>query len=370
MKSKISRNFHNLIGWKTNKKLLVIESDDWGTVRMPSKKTYDHLLKSGFKVDECPFNKYDCLENNADLEALFEVLNSVKDKYGNPAKLTANNVVCNPDFQKIRATNYQYHYETFDITLKRYPNAHNVFNLYQTGIKEGLFWPQFHGREHVHINHWIENLKNGELYARTGIEHDMFSISRGLKSDCRAEYLDALASYNETQEQHVITAIEEGTKIFRHMWGYNSKSMIAPCYIWHTNIEKHLPSNHIHYLQSGRAQICPVYGQKKYQVIRKKTGQKSRDGLVTLTRNVYFEPSTDIHRDWVDTAMAEVKNAFLWHTPAIISTHRLNYVGGIVPKNRDNGLIVLKSLLHSIIKKWPDIIFVSSDQLGDMINKN
>ena len=72
------KNLANLPGWRTNRKIVVIESDDWGTIRMSSKEAFNSLLKKGYPVDQCPYNKYDALESNQDLEMLFDVLNSVK----------------------------------------------------------------------------------------------------------------------------------------------------------------------------------------------------------------------------------------------------------------------------------------------------
>jgi hypothetical protein len=34
--AKIAKKYTQLRTWKTNKKLIVIESDDWGSIRMPS----------------------------------------------------------------------------------------------------------------------------------------------------------------------------------------------------------------------------------------------------------------------------------------------------------------------------------------------
>ena len=91
----------NLPGIKTNRKIVVIESDDWGSIRMPSRKVYDQLFKKGYKVDLDPYMKYDCMANSNDLEALFEVLSSVQDKNGRNAIITANTIMANPDFEKI-----------------------------------------------------------------------------------------------------------------------------------------------------------------------------------------------------------------------------------------------------------------------------
>ena len=61
----------NLLGKRVNTKIVVIESDDWGTIRMSSKEAFNSLLKKGYPVDQCPYNKYDALESNQDLEMLF-----------------------------------------------------------------------------------------------------------------------------------------------------------------------------------------------------------------------------------------------------------------------------------------------------------
>ena len=72
MLKSIVRNLANLPGWRTNRKIVVIESDDWGTIRMSSKEAFNSLLNKGYPVDQCPYNKYDALESNQDLEMLFD----------------------------------------------------------------------------------------------------------------------------------------------------------------------------------------------------------------------------------------------------------------------------------------------------------
>ena len=51
-KQKLAKNYINALGWKTKQKYLVIESDDWGAVRMPSKKVYNKLVKSNIPVNK------------------------------------------------------------------------------------------------------------------------------------------------------------------------------------------------------------------------------------------------------------------------------------------------------------------------------
>lgn len=83
IKKFIAHNIVNIPGWRTNRHLVVIESDDWGAIRMPSKEVYEQFLKEGIRVDNDPYCRYDSLATKEDLEILFEALQSVKDKMGN-----------------------------------------------------------------------------------------------------------------------------------------------------------------------------------------------------------------------------------------------------------------------------------------------
>ena len=38
IKENVSRNLSNLPGWRTKRHIIVIESDDWGSIRMSSKE--------------------------------------------------------------------------------------------------------------------------------------------------------------------------------------------------------------------------------------------------------------------------------------------------------------------------------------------
>lgn len=40
LKQYITHNLLNIPGWRTNRKIVVIESDDWGSIRMPSQEVY------------------------------------------------------------------------------------------------------------------------------------------------------------------------------------------------------------------------------------------------------------------------------------------------------------------------------------------
>ena len=59
----IKRIYSNFHGVSVDKKYLVIESDDWGAVRTPSKEAYTYLKIKGLNMDKDPYCKFDSLES-------------------------------------------------------------------------------------------------------------------------------------------------------------------------------------------------------------------------------------------------------------------------------------------------------------------
>jgi len=95
---------------------------------MPDKSAYEKLLAAGVRVDQCPYNSYDSLASEEDLSSLFEVLSSFTDGSGNNPVISANCVVVNPDFDKIRESGFKtYYYELFPVTLQKYTESRRAF---------------------------------------------------------------------------------------------------------------------------------------------------------------------------------------------------------------------------------------------------
>ena len=84
-------------------------------------------------------------------------------------------------------------------------------------------------------------------------------------------------------------------------------------------------------------------------------------GLTYLTRNCFFEP-VQSGKDWVDSCLNEISFAFRWNKPAIISSHRLNYIGALYKENRENGLTKLGSLLKQIMKNFLHFFYKMSNK--------
>ncbi|KAF5067438.1 hypothetical protein DSECCO2_253580 [anaerobic digester metagenome] len=368
----ITRNLLNIPGWRTRRKIVVFESDDWGSIRMASPEAYQHFLNLGYPVDQCPYNRYDMLESNRDLEALYEVLDSVRDINRRPAILTANSLVANPDFDKIEADNFtNYHYEILTDTLKRYPDHDRVFDLYHQGIESKLIKPQFHGREHLNIGRWMKALQDNDQFAKEAFRFNMFSVHPDKINDNGLEYMEALDYDDEAQLKSFNHILVDGAGIFKQLWGYTSTTFIASCYIWPEEVEPMLSQTGVKYLQGTVVQAVPR-PDKRFEYTHKYhfLGQRNKFGQRYLVRNAFFEPSHTPYIDNVGECLKRISIAFKWNKPAIISTHRLNFMGSLDPANRSRGLKTLAELLKRIVAQWPDVEFLSSDELGDIMNGN
>ncbi len=360
----------NIRGYKSTRKLVVIESDDWGSVRMPSKQSYLNLLNAGIRVDKCGYNTYDNLETVDDLTALLDTFKSIKTpKKGYHPILTANTIVANPDYDRIRKNKFEeYNFETFETSYLRHQGNNSTLKVIKEGIKENLYYPQLHGREHVYIDNWMRFLKANDTETRIAFENDVYGLSTTMSKQKRKSFLTALDFNNEDEIIGHEEILKNASDIFKKSFGFISQSFIPPNYTWHIKHEAIFKKIGIKYIQGGRAQKSP-FG-KEYQTIKHFTGKKNNEGLLYSIRNSSFEPSTKKKIDWRKKILKEAKFAFLLNAPLIISTHRVNFMGGIVENNRTENLNLFKSILNDIVKLYPDVEFISSEELGRRMLKD
>src|SRR5690606_35257429 len=105
--------------------------------------------------------------------------------------------------------------------------------------------------------------------------------------------------------------------------------------------------------------------KKRYHYL----GQKNSLGQIYLTRNVLFEPSSLIDKIWVSSALLQIEKAFNSRIPAIICSHRVNFIGSIFETNRIKNLKLFDELLGEVVKRWPNVEFMNSVQLAELIKK-
>jgi hypothetical protein len=353
---------------KTRKPVVIIESDDWGGIRMPNKETYDKLFKAGLKVSSNPFNKFDSLETPEDLERLVKIFKGIYENFGKKVKITQNFIVGNPDFEKISNDRFNsYYFESFRETYKRLNNYGDTWGKINEGIQDGYFKPQFHGREHVNVGKWLEMLRAGNKDVLEAFESKTFAADFFFKGK-NMHLLRAYDYRNGAELDFISESIREGSIIFNSDFGFKSKSAIAPSAVWSKAIENS-------YFQAGVETIQSFVIQKEcgnnsLKNIFHYTGELNSNNQQYLVRNCIFEPITNLDFDWVRSCLKQINLAFYFNKPAIISMHRVNFSGRIDEDRRNKSLALFEQLLTLILIKWPNVEFETSDCFGDQIKGN
>jgi hypothetical protein len=311
----------------------------------------------------------DALESRVDLERLGDLLAQFRDRWGRPACLTTNMVMANPDFEAIRENDLaQYVYEPVWRTWERSGRG-DVAQAWHSGMAERVFVPQFHAREHVCWWKWLDALRAGDGEALLTFDLGMCGVPAAVSRTGRSFYCYVYADGDELTRFGVDmeAIISEGLELFASHFGYQSVSTIAPNVTWTDMVEGIWARLGVKYIQGGPYQLRAVNG--RWRVRGHFLGQRSTHNGRYLVRNCVFEPCHRPGRDSLGRCLREVSRAFRARIPAVIGTHRVNYIGSIDERNRGRGLMQLQALLGAVRKRWPDVHFLSTPELASMIER-
>ena len=359
----------NLPGWRTSRRIVVFVSDDWGSIRTPSVESLNHLRDLGVNVDSCHYMQFDRLESCDDLEQLFGLIEQYKDCQGRTPVLTANCLSANPDFSRIRSSDFStYHAQSIVRTYESTRGAERAMSLWSEATQRRVCLPQSHGREHLNVSRWMSDLQHNDPVARAAFDHGMFGVSAHTTSPRRASYLAAFDGHGDEGDSNHSQIVSSALSEFHETFGFSSRSFIAPNYVWGSEVEKAAKAHGVDYIQCSTMQRLPSTGKAKLR--RHFQGGRNKLGQRYLVRNVHFEPSSDSSRDWVGEAMRDIDVAFRLRKPAVISTHRVNFMGGLSAKNRKRGLFSLRNLLGGMLKRWPDLEFLDAVEAGDAMSNS
>lgn len=366
LKQRLLRMLSNLPGWRTRRKIVVIESDDWGSVRMPSVAAYERLKALGIDVDggSARYNQNDTLARKEDLQALFAVLKSFTGRDGRAPVFTAMSLVANPDFERIKQADFkEYYFEPFTQTLDRYGYG-EAFSAWKEGIQQGVFIPQFHGREHLNVAVWLRALQDGDKATMTAFEERCWGFNNQHSFGISYQAAFDLEKQDDLPVQESI--IQSGLALFEQLFDFQASVFVPPNGPFNNSLEQVAAQYGISYMGASKIQREPL-GQGQSRRVLHYLGQQNKNGQHYLTRNCFFEPA-DQSKDWVESCLAEINSAFNMRKPAVISSHRINYIGGLKPENREQGLAALSQLLERIVERWPEVEFMSSNELGDLVS--
>jgi hypothetical protein len=364
-------HFSNAIGKSINRKIVVLESDDWGSIRTYGSEAYNFMKQHELAVDNNHYG-YDALESNQDFEMLFNVLYEYKDSTGRHPVITPLCNMGNPDINKIIESGYsQYFFQPLHETIKEYPQHDKLLEYWKYGSEHRLFVPALHGREHININRFMDILRTGDVGFRLMLNQKSVGVS-GYKGMIYPNYLGALHPQYKSEIPALHHVLREGGKLFKKYTGFDPEFFVAPNAEEPKELEATLHEIGVKYIGRAKRRIYPL-GDGAFKSEWNWFGKQNEYRQTILVRNAFFEPvcfgekDKEHITDWVDHCLHHVEIAFKWKKPAVISTHRVNYIGYISTSNREKGIKALRRLLKSIITKWPDVEFMTSMELGALL---
>ena len=365
-KRTIIDHLKNIRGWKTRRNLVAFAVDDYGSMRTASREAWKHLDSAGLNVSN-QMDRFDALETREDLGALFEVLESVRDVNGRAPVFTAYALSANPDCERMRCDEGSYCSETTSRTFQRLaaeqPAAYEgAWSLWQEGMAKGLIRPQFHGREHVNVEmlemklaaRAPDLLANLQCASMAGLVPEPSLPGVGFTHAFGLHLKESLPAHRQI--------LEDGLNQFEQVWGFRSDTFTPPAQKLHPSLYPVAEAGGVVSIDKPlRCARAMGDGTSRSEVNR--SGRQKGQDHVTVVRNVVFEPCKDMGFEPVGRALDQIQAAFFWGRPAVISSHRVNFGGHLDEPNRQRGLDALSRLLQSIVARWPEVEFVSVDQL-------
>jgi len=364
--------FANNIGGASmrGRHVIVIESDDWGSIRVPSDSVKETLNLRGANLDSEPFTKYDGLERAEDVQAMVELMKKIVDINGRNPIVTAFYAVSNADFEEIEKSRFGvFKNESFLKTSERYDQNSDLAKQVKSAISEGILVPELHGCEHLNRALWMNDLNEGRADTVLAFENGMYGIGSNFEADNPYGYMDAFHNRSASELLGYEQIIEEAVLRFENIFGTRPRVFTAPCYVWDPMIEDYLFEQGIMYIGgANRQQIPQVDNYNAFKKVKHMLGSHNKNGQIYLTRNVEFEPiygGSNIQA----AALRQIAAAFKMGKPAIISIHRANFSSRICGDMRQDRLVAIYNMLKAVQEKWPDVEFMSSFELGEKLKE-
>lgn len=211
----------------------------------------------------------------------------------------------------------------------------------------------------------MEELQNKDSFASKFFENEFFFMDQKyLCSPKRNRDLAAafdIMNHKDLNLQKDIIA--SALYIFYDLYKIKSKMFTPPAIFYNPLIEENLNKEGVKFIDVGRLFKVPqTNGKEKWQF--NYLGREKKSGLKVLVRNAMFESNISQSQSAVDRCLYDIEQAFKLRQPAIISNHRACFTGRIDDNNRRKGLFELDLLFSRILKKWPDVEFISINELN------
>ena len=308
--------------------VLIIESDDWGAGP---------------------------LEQVPALQRLVALLEDYRDAGGRHPVMTLALILAVPDGPAVRADG-RYHRLTLDQERFR-----PLLAALRDGAGRGVFALQLHGMEH----YWPATLMaSADPAVRRWREQDGPGLTESLPPPLQSRWIDARELPSRPLEAADIERAAAGeTALFARCFGRPATVAVPPTFVWEPRVEAAWARHGVRLvITPGLRNGCrDGQGAPACRSGPIRNGQLG-DGVRYLVRNDYFEPERG-HR--AGQALEALRQKTARGRPCLLETHRSNFIG----PRADAACAELARLLDGALERFPDLRFMSSEELGTALTE-
>ena len=348
-----SRRARNGAHWRCEEPVVVLESDDWGMTR-------DAIEGKGLEeYGSARIRGEEKTETLRDLEHIYNVLESYQFMEGRPTTFVANFITANPDYEAIKASGYKEYHE---IPIGEMPELREKW---QEGVQRRVFHAQYHGRLHFWYEHWLKDLQDDFLISRKMLDMELnggITLFEEYGNRYHSEYVNWVDGSVRPPEE-LLEWVKTGHDYFVELFGFKSLSTVSPHYVFSQHATRVFSQLGIKYLQATHLQNT-VDSDGNVIDTQYPLGYQSQHGVTFLARNVNFNPRPKMEHHHMEPALKQILQRFDDKVPAVVDTHRINFVASWGRSGSDQ----LGELLEKLKPYNP--LVLSSVELGEAINNN
>jgi hypothetical protein len=308
--------------------VLIIESDDWGA---------GPTSQSGV------------------LQEISDLLASHSDRDGRQPVMTLGIILATADGGRFDADGS---YQRRSISEAAY---RPLLEVISKGVETGVFSVQLHGLEHF----WPPALMAASAHneaVRAWLSKAPSAASEDLPSALQSRWVDASVLPAKPLSKTALTeAARREVGVFQSVFSVVPRVAVPPTFIWNRDVEKAWAVEGVSVIVTPgrRCETRDQQGRPAGAGPRLYNGQAGESGIVYLVRDVYFEPSLG---HTAEQALGALAAKVRLSRPALFETHRFNFLG--TEGDKDRALAELERLLQMALNSYPQLAFVSSENLA------
>lgn|SRR5574337_19162 len=313
--------------------VVIFESDDWGT---------------GPPADACMLGR------------IAAHLASVCDTTGRSAVMTLGVVSGRPHGSAILASGFSgYSRRTLDESAFA-----PIVAIMREGCDAGVFTLQWHGLEHFWPDSLVARARRDQQLQRWLTDPE--PRSETLSSALQSRWVDTSELPSRPLERSQIeSAVAEEAAVLARVFGRVPSVAVPNTFVWNDDVE------HAWCRAGVSCIVTPgrrFEGRDESGTLAQPTrtirnGDRSAGGAVYVVRDDYFEPNRGHRAEQVWQAVATKRRL---GRPALLETHRENFIAA--PETASASLAELKRALDGLIKRHPDVRFMSTAELADHLS--